>query len=57
MPKNKIKEWQVKPWQVKTDPAILNEFYRWRITDPETKREYAYLCTQCSAFVPPIETD
>ena len=43
-----------KPSLVKTEPAIYREFKNINnvLVEPKTKREYAYLCTACSRFVP-----
>ena len=48
----KRKDTMTKPSLVKTEPAIYKEFKDKKLVEPQTKREYAYLCTACCRFVP-----
>ena len=41
-----------KPCLVDIDPIINREFTKRKMFDRKTHREYVYLCTQCSTFVP-----
>ena len=41
-----------KPCQVNINQAILREFYKKRLIEHKTQRNYCYLCTACCHFLP-----
>ena len=49
---NSVQQVYSKPCLLKTDPAILREFYKLRLVEPKTLRGYCFLCTACRCFVP-----
>ena len=49
---NSVQKVYSKPCLLKTNPAILREFYKLRLVEPKTIREYCFLCTACCCFVP-----